>query len=697
PPLRSLEFLPNYLPVQLTSFIGREREKAEIKRLLRTTRLLSLTGAGGAGKTRLALQVGAEVLDEFRDGVWLVELAAVSDSNLVPPAVAAALNVPEQVGRPLTETLANHLKTKSALLIIDNCEHLVVACAHLTHTLLRACPDLRILATSREALRLTGETTWLVPSLSSPDPQHLPPLDRFKEYEAVRLFIERAAARSPEFAVTCSNRPGVALLCHRLDGMPLAIELAAVRVKVLAVDQIAARLDDRFRSLTGGSRTGLLRHQTLRATMDWSYDLLSASERALLRRLSVFAGGWLLEAAEAICSGDHVETADILNLQGQLVDKSLVSVDAQNSEVRYWMLEMVRQYGRERLVEAGEAPEFLTRHRDWYLALAEQADRELPGARQQMWLQRLETEHDNLRAGLTWSKTDAHGAETALRLAGALQWFWADRGYWSEAREWLEGALARGGDAPPAAAAKPLQAATFFALQQGDCERAIALGQKGRALCETLGDKENAAMLLTWLGNVAILQGDHERATELLGNGLDICRALGKPWLTSMVLAHLGRVVRYEGDFDRAAALHRQSLALARKAEDQSLIALSLYNLGMDILRGDDPQLAAEHFRQSLVICRDVGNTRITEECLKGLAGVACAQPLPKRAACLFGAAQRLRDLIGFRPSDQAYHDERAASARAALGQPAFDAAWADGRAMTLEQAIEYALGHESD
>ncbi|HET8678584.1 MAG TPA: adenylate/guanylate cyclase domain-containing protein, partial [bacterium] len=356
PPLRSLDSLPNNLPRHLTSFIGREREIADVKQWLLTTRLLMLTGSGGCGKTRLALQVGADLVEGFTDGVWLVELAPVSDPVLVPQTVASTLHIREEPGRPLLVTLTDHLGPKQLLLLLDNCEHVVEACAHLAEALLRACPRLRILATSRESLAIAGEMTWRVPSLSVPDPARLPSLERLTQYEAVRLFIERATAARPDFAVTQRNAPALAQICHQLDGIPLAIELAAARVKVLPVNQIAERLNDLFRLLTGGGRTALPHHQTLEAAMDWSYDLLSEPERVLLGRLSVFAGGWTLEAAEAVCAGDAVPSATFLDLLAQLVDKSLVMArvhDEPSVDGRYWLQEPVRQYATRKLQESG--------------------------------------------------------------------------------------------------------------------------------------------------------------------------------------------------------------------------------------------------------------------------------------------------------------------------------------------------------
>ncbi len=379
PPLRSLDVLPNNLPHQVTSFIGREWEMAEVKRLLPTTRLLTLTGPGGCGKTRLALQVAADLLEEFANGVWLAELAALSDSALVPQAVASALGVREEPGRSLLATLADYLQPKQLLLVLDNCERLIGACAPLAAALLRACPSLKILALSWEVLGIAEEVTYHVPALSLPDLRRLPSLEHLTQYEAVRLFIERAADALPTFAVTNQNARAVAQVCYRLDGIPLAIELAAARVKVLSVDQIAGRLDDRFRLLTSGSRAAPPRLQTLRATMDWGYDLLSEKERMVLRRLAVFAGGWTLAAAEAVCAGDRVEGFEVLDLLTRLVNKSLVSAEEQGEETHYRMLETVRQYAREKLLESGEADVVRGRHRDWDQRMAERADPELHG------------------------------------------------------------------------------------------------------------------------------------------------------------------------------------------------------------------------------------------------------------------------------------------------------------------------------
>lgn len=478
PPLKSINILPNNLTIQLTSFIGREREITEVKRVLGGTRLVTLTGSGGAGKTRLALQVAADVVEAYPNGIWLAEFAPIADPTLVPKIVASALNVPEQPGHNMTETLTDSLRRKTLLLVLDNCEHLLTDCAELTTALLRACPQVRILTTSREALGVPGETLWRVPSLSLPDAGQVPTVEDMVQCEAVRLFVDRAVATAPEFAITPKNASAIARICQRLDGIPLAIELAAARVKVLAVDQIAARLDDRFRLLTGGSRIAVPRQQTLRATMDWSYGLLLEKERAVFRQLSVFAGGWALEAAEAVCVGKRIKKHAVLDLLAELVEKSLVEMETQDGEARYRFLETIRQYSWEKLVESKEAAAVRTRHRDWYLALAERAESELHGPQQGVWLERLESEHDNLRAALRWSKTEEGGAEAWLRLAGALHWFWNIRGHASEGRDWLEGALSTKRDTSASVRARALCGAGILAWRQGDINRASMLLQE---------------------------------------------------------------------------------------------------------------------------------------------------------------------------------------------------------------------------
>ena len=684
----------NNLPVQLTSFVGREREKAEIKRLLAATRLVTLTGSGGAGKTRLAMEAGREMIDQFPDGVWVAELAPLSDPALVPKVVAAAAGLRDESGRPVLDALAGHLRGKRVLLILDNCEHLVEACARLVDLLLRACPQLRILATSREPLGNAGETTFRVPSLSLPEPGEVLALERLRDYEAPLLFVQRAEAVSPHFAITNRSAPALAEVCRRLDGIPLAIELAAARVKGLTVGQIAARLDDRFRLLVGGNRMALPRQQTLLATMDWSYQLLSEPERVLLRRLSVFAGGFSLEAAEAVSAGGIIESPHILDMLLQLVDKSLVVADDRGDEARYRMLETVRRYGRDRLQEAGEAAGAQRRHRDWYLALAEQADPRLRGPEQASWLGRLALDHDNFRAALEWSRADDAGAEAALRLATALWWFSFVHGHWSEARTLLEATLIRAHEAPRHLVPKALHAATFFALRQGDLDRATALGEQGLELCRELGDRENSVWLLTWLGLVGLRRGQYEAAARLLEQGVTLSRELRDDWFLSLVLAQLGILARGAGASQRAVALHTQCLSLAKGTGDPLMIAYQLRNLGVDSLTDRAPAQAAEYYSEALRLCRELGDRWVSEGCLEGLAAVASARGDHRRAARLFGAGEALRALTGDSRSlvgDHSY-DHQLGATRAALGDSEFSAAWATGEAMTFDDAIDYAL-----
>ncbi|MCL6508685.1 MAG: adenylate/guanylate cyclase domain-containing protein, partial [Bryobacteraceae bacterium] len=566
--LRTLNAVPNNLPIQLTSFIGREREMREVKGLLTQTRLLTLTGSGGCGKTRLALQVAADLLEDYPDGVWFIDLSVLTDPALVPSTACATLGIHEEPGRPALTTLAEALKPRTLLLILDNCEHLVGACAQLAETLLQTCPNLRILATSREALGIAGEVAWRVPSLSLPQPHELAQPDslaRITQYEAIRLFIERAEAASSDFRVTPHNIGAMVQICQRLDGIPLAIELAAARVKALSVEQIAARLENRFRLLAGGPRTGLPHHQTLRAALDWGYELLDDGERALFPRVAVFAAGFTLEAAEDVGAGGVIEPDQVLDLLGRLTDKSLVTVETTSAaEARYRLLETVRQYGLERLQHAGESAAVRERHRDHFLRLAGRAEMELQGPHQKEWLDRLEADHDNLRAALEWSRSSSGGGAVALRLAGALWWFWEIRGYWTEGRRWLDELLARTADVPTVAHVKALNAAASLALKQGDITWVERFATRSLELSRTLGDKRGAASCLVILGVRACRLEDYGEAEALSGQGLSLSRETGDNFATAWAQAILGIVARAKGEVERAANLLEESVARIR-------------------------------------------------------------------------------------------------------------------------------------
>ncbi len=645
PPLRSLDTRRNNLPVQLTTFIGREREIVDVKQALSRAFLLTLTGPGGCGKTRLALQVAGDLLEEYPDGVWFVELAAVSDPIFVPQTVAAAIGVREEPGRPLADTLVDHLRHRTLLLVLDNCEHVVSACAQLVNTLLRRCPPLRILATSRHVFDIEGEATYSVPSLSLPEPQRKLSPAELIQFEAVRLFMERAAISRPGFVLTDTAAPAVLQICRALDGIPLAIELAVARLRALSVTQLAERLDDRFRLLTGGSQAALPRQQTLQATMDWSYRLLSAHEQTLLRQLSVFVGGFTLEAVEGICQNRGVEGRWMLDLLTDLIDKSLVMVDHHGTTVRYRLLETVRQYARERLEDSSAAVMVRRRHRDWYLAFAEESD---PGrlVAEELWLDRMGQELDNLRAALELS-FDNGESEAGLRLAVALNSFWQVRGYWSEGRLWLEAGLARGCGAPPAVRAKALNGAGILALSQGDYQRARTLGEESLVMHRDLRDKVGIASSLRILGNVMYERGNYKAARELHEESLACAReAEDKPSVAAAAV-NIAIVASHEGDYDLAKAMCRDSLAVFREVRDRRGTAFALNMLGILASDEGDYVTARSWYEESLTIRRELGDRRGIAASISSLARVAREQANYTLAQTLCEDGLRIRRELG--------------------------------------------------
>ncbi len=692
--------LPNNLPLELSSFVGREEELAEVKRLLEDTRLLTLTGSGGCGKTRLALAVAKELVEGFEDGVWLVELAPLADPSLVPQVVASTLGVREQPGRSLTETLSDYLSSKKMLLVLDNCEHLIEACTTLAEALLRSCPELRVLATSREALGITGEVAWPVPSLSLPDIRRLSDIEGPPRYESARLFVERTVAVKPTFALTEQNAPAVAQVCYRLDGIPLAIELAAARTRVLSVEEIADRLDDSFKLLSAGGRTARLRQHTLHATMDWSHELLSREERTLFRRLSVFAGGFSLEAVESVCIGEDVERDEVLGLLSRLVDKSLAVAREEDGETRYRLLETIRQYGREKLDGSGEDSEAGRRHAGFFVGLAEKAERELNGPDQARWLTRLETEHDNIRAALSWSLGEGGDPGSGVRLAAALTDFWFARGYLSEGRRWLESAVTRTGPATTLARAKALNGAGWLAAYQVEYGVAKAHIEEGLALYRQLGDKEGIASSLVVLGSVAAMgQRDDIPVAELVEEAILLRPELKDRRTVAQLLILEGRVALARGDLERSVALWEETLALYREAKDALGIVMCLTNIGLLALARGNYERSLALLREGLCLARELDHKTFIQYCIIGLASVAASQTHPVRAARLWGAAEGMSETYGARFSHAGRaaidYEGRLAVARSQLEEAAWTAAWAEGRAMPPEQAVEYALEQE--
>jgi predicted ATPase/DNA-binding SARP family transcriptional activator len=689
------------LPLELSTFIGREREMAEVKRLLASTRLLTLTGPGGCGKTRLALAVARDLVGSFEEGIWLAELASLSDPELVAQTVASILGVRDQPGHPLAKTLSDYLQPRQLLLILDNCEHLIEACAELAGTLLRTCPDLKVLATSREPLGITGETGWLVPSLSVPDLYHPRTPESLARYEAVRLFVERAAAAAPSFTLTDRNATAMGRVCQHLDGIPLAIELAAARVRALTVEQISQRLNDCFSLLTSGSRVALPRHRTLRATIGWSYELLGQEEQILFQRLSVFSGGFTLEAVEEVCSGEGIKRNEILDVLSRLVDKSLVLVaEPRDGEARYRLLETVRQYGREKLLESGLAEAIRERHAIFFLSLAEEVEPKLKGAESRLWLEWLEAEHDNMRAALRWA-ADTGEAKTELRLAGALWWFWLRYGYLSEGRKWLEGTLERAEPSAHARArAKVLWGAGFLAFSQVNHPSARSRLEESAEISRKLGDKRGLAYALSFLSLVLTHQGDLASARPPAEDSIRLFREDGEDrWGLGIALTNMGVVLEAHADYDLAVSLFEESATIFRELGDMWPLSIPLRHLGIVASRRGDHVRAEELYRESLAALRELGEKWLISLCLEELAGAACAQGEYDRAARLWGAEETISEAIGatVRALYRADYDRGVEAGRAGLGEEAFKAAWEEGRAMTLEEALAYALDEPAE
>ncbi len=621
---------PGNLPRQLTSFIGRKHEIAEVTELSANARLVTLTGAGGCGKTRLSLEVGSALAADsaFDDGVWWVALAPLDDPELVPQTVATALAIPEEPGRGLTDTLADALEGKRLLLILDNCEHVAEACAELADTLLRACGKLHLLATSRVVLDVAGEHVWPVPPLTVPVVGQPGADDDLGGPEAVRLFVQRARAARSTFAIDDRNAGAVWDVCRRLDGIPLAIELAAVRVRGLSVSQIANHLDDSLALLTRGARAAVPHHQTLRAAIEWSHDLLDDREQALLRRLSVFAGGFFLDAAEAVCADTDDDGEDaaissgyVLDLLAELADKSLV-IAGQPSEgpARYRMLETIRQYAAEKLEESGERGTVRDQHLEFYVARAKEAETQLLGSEMAECLDRLEAEHDNLRAAIRWASTDAARAEKGLNLAAAIWRFWLVRGHLEEGRRYLGGLLEAGSDASGRTRAAALNAVGLMVFYQGDVEAARSNIGDAVAICQDLGEDRMAGLLLGNLGMCDMRLAQYESARGHYEGSLEVLRRLGDDRGVASALCNLGLTALSEGDPDQAQAHYEQSLSLMRKLEDTWGIASVILNLGEVAAQQSRSDAAIGHYRKSLAMFRELDDERMAAHVVNNLA-----------------------------------------------------------------------------
>jgi predicted ATPase/DNA-binding NarL/FixJ family response regulator len=737
------------LPAPRSSFIGREQEVLEIRRELETTRLLTLTGAGGSGKTRLALEVARDLMDAYPDGVWLVELAPLSEEELVPKAVAEALEVAERPGEPLADTLTEVLGTRELLLVVDNCEHLLDATARLADSLLDSCPNVRILATSREALGVEGELRWPVPPLSAPEPQRSLTVEELERSESARLFLARARNRDPSFAFTPGSAQTVAEVCSKLEGIPLAIELAAARVGTLSLEQISERFEGSLELLTHGGRTAAPRQRTIRGTLDWSHELLSERERKVFGRLSVFAGGWALEASEAVVSGGGIEEKEVLELLSGLVEKSLIVAEpTADGGVRYRLLDPIRQYALEKLEQSGELEDVKRAHAEYFLAVAEEVEPQLIGPHEAERFGRLVEELDNFRAALSWASE--HGeAELSLRLAGALGSFWFWEGHSGEGRGWLEGALTQEGPTSALARAKALGAASLLASQLSDYARARGAAEEGLRLSKEAGTEDSRRPFFVWnnpttfflnrLANVSMEQGDHERARalgqeslvlsrqanemqgivwslltlaiagtlradyeqaeRLYAEGMRLARELDSAYARFLFLQNWGWTALIQRDPARATLLIEEAVELARERRRgfMGLLSRPLDNLGWAALLGGELGRARAQFGENLTLSKKRGDRGTLLMSLEGLACVAGAEGYALQAAKLFGAAEALMEVIDYRlvPQERAVLDPYRARVRSQLGEAAWEEAVAEGGAMGLDHAIGYALSKE--
>jgi predicted ATPase/DNA-binding XRE family transcriptional regulator len=685
------------LSVPHTSLLGRERELAEIQGFLREVRLLTLTGTGGVGKTRLALEAARRAEDLLSDGMAFIGLAPLSDAALVSSTIAQSLGLRETEGLSSREALYAYLKEKRLLLVLDNFEHVLEAAPEVVQ-LIEACPHLVVLVTSRAPLRVRGEQEYPVPPLVVPDPTRVPVVEEVTSAPAVELFAERARAASPSFELTEANAAAVAAICWRLDGLPLALELAAARMRFLGPTALLSRLDRALEA--GGARDLPERQRTMRATLDWSHDLLHNPEKELFRRLSVFAGGWTLEAAETVVAAGEVGAEDVLALLVNLGEQSLAVAETNTGgSVRYSMLEPVRQYALEKLEESGEAEEIRRQHAGYYLALAEQTGPELRGPSQAAGLRRLESEIDNLRAAVGWSIE--HGESEAIaRMAWSMWTYWWSSGHISEGRRWMEEALAKGTALPASSRARLLFVAATLGQALGDFESTWPMIEESRELFEQLGDRQGIAYGLGTGGLIVLGQGRPEESLALMLESADIDLELGNKWGAASMLGFSATVPFGQGDLARARQLAERGLSLAREVGARDVLYVALHPLAAIALAEGDHERAARLFEEGLTLSAEVGEETNVAYCLEGLASIAASEDKLERAARLWGAAEAILEPIEViaypYATDRSLHDRQVAAARERLDQETWTRAWAEGQAMTTKQAIEYALEKEA-
>ena len=689
------------LPEPITSFIGREKEVQEITKLLGKNRLVTLTGSGGVGKTRLAIQSSNKLLDKFKDGVWWIDLVGLSDPALVPQAVAKVVGVREVLNQPLIETLVEQLQTKQELLVLDNCEHLILACAQLADRLLSGTKFLKILATSREALDILGESVWLVPSLALPGARDSITVEILSKSESVHLFMERATVMQPQFTLTDQNADAVVQICRRLSGMPLAIELAAARVKMMTVDEIASRLDDRFSLLTSGNRAALPRQQTLRATIDWSHDLLSEAERVLFRRLAVFAGGFTLHAAESICSHAELKRSAVLDLLGRLVDKSLVVVDSTGGKTRYRFLETIREYGCEKLKDTGEETLVRDHHLEFFMRLAVETEPHLYAPEQAEWFARTDAEIDNLRAALDWSITGTEENETRIRnglqLVGILSWFW-EKGYRYEFSERLKNMLShKTAGMQTIARARALTAAGFLHWGLGNFVEARPYLVEALEIARNHEDKLTLGWALVHLGTVLSALEEYDLAQSLLEECVAITKGFRNAGITvaGMALSFLGDIYVVRNNEVHAREVYEEGIKLLRETNNSNNLAYAVRRFGYLALKEADYKSANVLFRESLIRNQELGHQIGITAAIAGLAELAQAVGKFSRAAQLYGIIEgRLAVLsLPLYITDQVEFNRGISALRARLDEKTYAEFWTKGKAMSLDEAIAFALG----